>query len=85
MGKDRSVGRCSKMEKSKTYINNMQRLIHTSLRVKRKARIHLGRDLARDDLEDLAAKLDEQAVERGVDLVVEVFALNIDVHVSNLP
>ena len=59
----------------KSYIDDVQRLIHTRLRIEREPRVDLGRHLARDDLENLAAKLDEQAVEGGVDFVIDVLAL----------
>lgn len=57
------------------YLNNMQRLLHTRLLIKREARIHLRRHLARHDLQNLAAKLHEQIIERGVDLGIDVLAV----------
>lgn len=48
----------------------MQRLVHRRLGVEGKARIHLSRDLAGDDVEDLLAELHQQVVQRGVDLLV---------------
>jgi hypothetical protein len=48
----------------------VQGLVDRSLGVEGEPRVHLGRDLAGDDLENLLAELDEEAVEGGVDLVV---------------
>ena len=53
----------------------MQRLINARLLIEAEPRIHLRAHLARHDLEDLAAELHEQVVERGVDLVVNVLAM----------
>lgn len=53
----------------------MQGLVHGSLGVKREARVNLRRHLAGDDLKDLLAELDKQAVESGVHLRIEGRAL----------
>jgi hypothetical protein len=53
-----------------TNINDVERLVHRLFGIKGEARINLGRDLARDDLEDLFAKLNEKSVERGINFVV---------------
>lgn len=58
-----------------TYLDDVQRLLHAALLVKGEARIHLRRDLARHDLQDLAAELDEQVVHGRVDLVVHILAV----------
>ena len=87
-GKDRELSRYwrwRRWEGWKTYVDDVQRLVHAGLRVERKARVDLGRDLAGDDLENLAAELDEQAVERGVDFLIEVFALSIAKVLTPLP
>ena len=59
----------------KTHVDDVQRLAHRGLLVEREAGVDLGADLARHDLEDLLAELDEQAVEGVVDLVVDALAL----------
>ena len=50
-------------------------LLDGALGVEREPGIDLGRDAARDDLEDLLAEGDEQAIDAGFDLGVEVVAL----------
>lgn len=52
----------------------MQGLVNGGLGVEGEAGIDLGGDLAGDDLEDLLAELDQQLVEGGVHLCVEVAA-----------
>lgn len=59
----------------RTHLNDMQRLLHAPLNIKGKARIHLRRHLARHNLQDLAAKLHEQVVERGVDLRIDALGV----------
>ena len=56
-------------------VDDVQRLVDAGLRVEAEARVDLGAHLARDDLQDLLAELDQQPVQRGVDLVVLVLAL----------
>ena len=84
MGRGLGLGRKSSREGSfgteqvgRSHIDDMQRLIHTRLRIKREPCINLRRDFARDDLENLAAELDKQAVEGGVDFVVKIFTLRL--------
>lgn len=57
----------------------MKGLVDGGLGVEGEAGVNLGRDLAGDDLEDLLAELDEEAVEGGIDLVVDVTALGLGV------
>jgi len=57
----------------------VQGLVDRSLRVKREAGVDLGRYLARDDFEDFGAELDEQPVERGVNLLVDAAAVLLGV------
>lgn len=64
---------------SRTYVNDVESLVNGGLGVEGEAGIDLGGDLAGDDLEDLLAKLDEEAVESGVDLAVNVTALLLGV------
>ena len=58
-----------------THVNDVQGLVDTGFGVEGEPRIHLGRDLARDDLEDLLAELHKQVVKRSVDLLVNVLAV----------
>lgn len=53
----------------------MQGLVDGGLGVKGQAGVNLGGDAAGDDLQDLAAKLDQDGVEGGIDLLVEGAAL----------
>jgi hypothetical protein len=53
----------------------VQSLVNGGLGVEREASVNLGRNLSGDDLENLLAELDEQVVEGGVDLSVNVTAL----------
>jgi len=50
--------------------NDVQGLVDGGLFVKGEARVDFGGDSAGDDFEDFLAEFDEEAVERGVDLVV---------------
>jgi hypothetical protein len=54
-----------------TYIDDVEGLFDRSLGVKGEGGVDLGRDLAGDDLEDLLAELDEEVIERGLDLLVK--------------
>lgn len=68
-----------------TYVNDAKGLVNRGLGVEREASIDFGRDLSGDDLENLLAELDQEAVEGVVNLGVEVTALllavlNGDVH-----
>jgi hypothetical protein len=58
-----------------SYVNNVKRLVDGGLGVERESGIDLGGDLARNDLEDLLAELDEQVVESPVDLLLQIPAL----------
>lgn len=53
----------------------MKCLLNGCLCVEGEARIDFGRDLARDNLQNLAAELNEQSVEGGINLFIHVFAL----------
>ena len=53
-----------------TYIDDVKGLLDRSLGVKGEGGVDLGRDLAGDDLENLLAELDEEVIERGLDLLV---------------
>jgi len=57
----------------------VQSLVDTGFGVEGEPRIHLGRNLAGDDLENLLAELYEQAVEGSVDLLVNIFAVALAV------
>lgn len=54
-----------------TYIDNVEGLVDRGLGVKGEGGVDLGRDLAGDDLEDPLAELDEEVVERRLDLLVD--------------
>jgi hypothetical protein len=54
----------------------MECLVNRFFGVKGETRINFGRNFARHDLEDLAAKGDEKSVEGGIDFVVQIFALD---------
>lgn len=75
------------MEGRWTHVDDVQRLFDRRLRVKGEAGVDLGGDLARDDFEDLLAKLDQEAVQGVVDLGVDGAALGLCVfngHVHQL-
>lgn len=55
----------------------MEGLVDGSLGVKREAGIHLSRDLAGDNLQNLLAEFDKQTVDCGVDLVVKIGTLPV--------
>lgn len=55
-----------------THVNDTEGLVDRGLCVEREAGVNLGGDLAGDNVEDLLAELDEEAVECGVDLVLDV-------------
>ena len=57
---------------SSTYVNDAQGLVNGGLCVEREAGVDLSGDLAGDDVEDLLAELDEEVVECGVNLVLDV-------------
>ena len=53
-----------------TYFNDVQSLLDRSLGVEGESSIDFGRDLARDNLQDLLTKFDKETVDCGVDLLV---------------
>jgi hypothetical protein len=55
----------------------VERLVDRGLCAERESGVDLGGDLAGDDLEDLLAELDEEVVQRGVDLLGERAALSL--------
>lgn len=57
------------------YLDDVQGLVDRGLGVEGEAGVDLSRDLAGDDVEDLLAELDQQAVEGGIDLLIEGLAL----------
>ena len=61
------------------YLDDLQGLVHGGLGIERQLGIDLGRDLAGDDLQDLLAELDQQAVQGGVDLLVNGLTLGLAV------
>lgn len=62
-----------------TYVDDVQSLLDGAFLVKGEAGIDLCGDTAGHDGKNLLAKLDEQAVEGGVDLVVLVLAVGLAV------
>lgn len=60
-------------------LDDVQGLVDRGLGVKGEAGVDLGRDLAGDDLEDLLAELDQETVQRSIDLVVDRAALLLGV------
>lgn len=55
-----------------THVDDAQGLVNGGLCVEREAGVDLSGDLAGDDVEDLLAELDEEVVECGVNLVLDV-------------
>jgi hypothetical protein len=53
----------------------VQSLVHGGLGVEGETSVDFSGHLAGDDLEDFIAKLDQQAVKSGVDLLVDGLAL----------
>ena len=54
----------------------MKSLVDRGLHVKGEAGVNLGRHLPWDNLKNLLAELDEKAVERSINLAVNVFPLS---------
>jgi hypothetical protein len=52
-----------------TYVDNAESLLDGDILVEGEAGVDLSGDLAGDDLEDLAAELDKEVVEGGIDLL----------------
>jgi hypothetical protein len=61
------------------YIDNVQRLVDRRLGIEREPRINLSRDTSGHNLQDLLAKLNQQAVKRGVYLLVDVALLLLSI------
>lgn len=62
-----------------TYVEDVKGLVNAALLVEREPRIDLSRDLARHDLQDLAAELHKQVVQCSIDLLVHVLAMGLAV------
>lgn len=76
------LGRVSELSSRETedaYIDDLEGLVDGSLGVKGELGVNLGGDTAGNDLENLLAKLDEEAVEGVVNLSVDVTALGLGV------
>jgi hypothetical protein len=54
-----------------TYLDDVEGLVDGALGVEGQLGVDLGRDLAGDDLQDLLAELDQEAVQGGLDLIVD--------------
>ncbi len=61
------------------YLDNLEGLVHGRSGVEGQASVDLGGDLAGDDLEDLSAELDEQAVEGKLGLLIDGATLGLGV------
>ena len=61
------------------HLDDVQGLVDRGLSVEGEAGVDLGGDLARDDLENLLAELDKEAVEGGVDLLINGAAVLLGV------
>lgn len=59
----------------KKYLDDAERLVDGRLLVERVVGINLRGHLSGDDLEDLATKLNEELVESGIDLLINILAL----------
>ena len=59
-----------------TYIDNVTGLLNGSLGIEGEAGVDFGRDLARNDLQNLLAELDEETVKSSIDLLVDAAALS---------
>lgn len=55
----------------RAHLNDVQGLVDGGLGVKGQAGVNLGGDTAGNNLQDLAAELDQDGVEGGIDLLVE--------------
>jgi hypothetical protein len=60
---------------AQTYVDDAESLVDRGLGVEGEAGVDLGRDLAGNNVEDLLAELDEEVVEGGVNLVLNVVAV----------
>jgi hypothetical protein len=54
-----------------TYLDDVEGLVDGALGVEGQLGVDLGRDLAGDDFQDLLAELDQEAVQGGLDLIVD--------------
>jgi hypothetical protein len=57
------------------YLDDVESLVHRGVGIEGKAGIHFSRNLARNDLKNFAAELDEKTVQGGIDLFINVLAL----------
>lgn len=57
------------------YVDDVKGLVDTLLSAEREPGINFCRNLARDDLEDFGAKLYEEIVEGGIDLLLNSLAV----------
>lgn len=58
-----------------TYVDDPEGLVNAALLVERVGSVHLSGDLARDNVQNLLAELDEEEVQSVLDLLVDVLAL----------
>lgn len=64
--------RSFKIRKLGTHLDDVQGLVNGALGGERVVSVNLGGDTSWDDGEDLLSKLDEETVESGIDLVVDI-------------
>ena len=67
------------VEGREPYLDDVESLLDGLLGVEGESGVDLSRDLARDDLEDLLAELDQEAVQSVLDLRVNITALLLGV------
>ena len=60
-----------------TYVDDVTSLSEGRLGIEGESGVDFGRDLAWHNLEDLTSELDEEVIERGIHLIVDVLALPI--------
>lgn len=63
----------------KTYVNDVKSLVNGTLSIERETGINLSRNLSRDDIQDLLSELDQETIEGGISLLVEVLAVSLAV------
>lgn len=67
-----------------SYLEDLKGLVDGALGVEGQLGVDLGRDLAGDDLQDLLAELDQEAVESVLDLLIKGRALLLAVGNSGI-
>jgi len=60
-----------------THLDDTEGLLDTGLSVEGESGVNLGGDLARDNLENLLAELDEEGIKNSINLVVDALAVRV--------